>query len=101
MPEPNGENLQETMRIVKGLNEGGGDYIGIAHDGDGDRMVAIDERGRMADFDKLLAVFSKYIVEKTGSKVIVTTVDASMSLDEYLGDCHISNLGSNNFNFIS
>ena len=86
MPEPNRENLQETMRIVKGLNQGGGDYIGIAHDGDGDRMVAIDERGRMADFDKLLAVFSKYIVEKTGSKVIVTTVDASMSLEEFLGD---------------
>ena len=86
MPEPNGENLQETMKVVRGLNEGGGNYIGIAHDGDGDRMVAIDERGRLADFDKLLAVFSKYIVEKTKSKVIITTVDASMSLDEYLGD---------------
>ncbi|AXI24653.1 phosphoglucosamine mutase [Methanofervidicoccus sp. A16] len=86
MPEPNGANLQNTMRVVKGLNEGGGDYIGIAHDGDGDRMVAIDERGRMADFDKLLAVFSKYIVEKTGCNVVITTVDASMSLDEYLGD---------------
>ncbi|HIP84235.1 MAG TPA: phosphoglucosamine mutase [Methanothermococcus okinawensis] len=86
MPEPNRENLQDTMKIVKGLNKGGGDYIGIAHDGDGDRMVAIDERGRIGDFDKLLAVFSRYIVEKTGSKVIITTVDASMALEEYLGD---------------
>jgi len=86
MPEPNKENLQETMKVVRGLNEREGNYIGIAHDGDGDRMVAIDERGRMADFDKLLAIFSKYIVEKTGSKVVITTVDASMSLDEYLGD---------------
>ncbi|MBW9222244.1 phosphoglucosamine mutase [Methanothermococcus sp. SCGC AD-155-C09] len=89
MPEPNERNLNHTMRMIKGLNEKNGKYIGIAHDGDADRMIAIDEKGRLADFDKILAVFSRYIVEKSGKKTIVTTVDASMSIDEYLGDFNV------------
>ncbi len=86
MPEPNENNLHSTMKMIKGLNEGGGNYIGIAHDGDADRMIAIDEKGRLSDFDKLLALFSRFIVEKTGKKTIITTVDTSMILDEYLSD---------------
>ena len=96
MPEPNEKNLYETMKMIKGLNENknkddkkSGRYIGIAHDGDADRMIAIDEKGRLTDFDKLLAVFSRYIVEKTNKKTIITTVDASMSIDEYLKDLDV------------
>lgn len=72
MPEPSPQNLQELMKVVKAT----GADIGIAHDGDADRMVAIDEKGRMADFDKLLALISREI----GGKV-VTTVDASICTD--------------------
>ena len=61
------------MKIVKAT----GADIGIAHDGDADRMIAIDETGRMADFDKLLAIVSREI----GGKV-VTTVDASLCTDK-------------------
>lgn len=89
LPEPNEKNLKKTMDMIKGLNSNGNSYIGIAHDGDADRMVAIDEKGRLADFDKLLAAFSRYIVEKTGTKTIVTTVDASMVIDEYLKDLDV------------
>jgi len=80
--------------MIKGLNENKNNkdnkYIGIAHDGDADRMIAIDEKGRLTDFDKLLAVFSRYIVEKTGTKTIITTVDASMAIEEYLKDLNIT-----------
>ncbi|MBW9220976.1 phosphoglucosamine mutase [Methanothermococcus sp. SCGC AD-155-M21] len=89
MPEPNERNLNHTMRMIKGLNEKNGNYIGIAHDGDADRMIAIDEKGRLADFDKILAVFSRYMVEKSGKNTIITTVDASMSVDEYLEDFNV------------
>ena len=89
LPEPDEKNLKKTMDIIRGLNMNGDNYIGIAHDGDADRMVAIDEKGRLADFDKLLAAFSRYIVEKTGNKKIVTTVDASMIIDEYLKDLDV------------
>ncbi len=72
MPEPSPQNLHELMKVVKAT----GADIGIAHDGDADRMVAIDENGRIADFDKLLALISREI----GGKV-VTTVDASVCTD--------------------
>jgi len=89
MPEPNEKNLKNTMEMIRGLNNKDGYYIGIAHDGDADRMIAIDEKGRMTDFDKLLAAFSRYIVEKTNKKIIITTIDASMIIDEYLKDLNV------------
>ncbi len=77
MPEPSPQNLQELMKVVKAT----GADIGIAHDGDADRMVAIDENGHMADFDKLLALVSREI----GGK-IVTTVDASVCTDRCMDE---------------
>jgi phosphoglucosamine mutase len=65
------------MKVVKATKAD----IGIAHDGDADRMIAIDEKGRMADFDKLLAIISREI----GGKV-VTTVDASLCTDKCMDE---------------
>ncbi|MBU4535534.1 MAG: phosphoglucosamine mutase [Euryarchaeota archaeon] len=73
--EPNEENLDVLMKTVKMTKSD----LGIAHDGDGDRMVAVDEKGNMANFDKLLALISQAI----GGKII-TTVDASLCMDECL-----------------
>lgn len=72
MPEPSETNLQELMQIVKATDAD----LGIAHDGDADRMVAVDEKGNMADFDKLLSLVAREI----GGRV-VTTVDASNSIN--------------------
>jgi phosphoglucosamine mutase len=77
LPEPSEKNLQELMKVVKATKAD----IGIAHDGDADRMIAIDEKGRMADFDKLLAIVSREI----GGKV-VTTVDASLCTDKCMDE---------------
>jgi len=77
-PEPVPENLSELMDAVRST----GADLGIAHDGDADRMVAIDDQGRFASFDKLLALMAREI----GGKII-TTVDASLCVDECLGDC--------------
>jgi phosphoglucosamine mutase len=77
MPEPSEANLQELMQMVKAT----GADVGIAHDGDADRMVAVDEQGKMADFDKLLSLVAREI----GGRV-VTTVDASNSIDLCLED---------------
>ncbi|MGL6297945.1 MAG: phosphoglucosamine mutase, partial [Methanobacteriaceae archaeon] len=74
-PEPNEANLGDLMKVVKVT----GADIGIAHDGDADRMIAIDEEGKIGDFDKLLAIACK----RYGAPV-VTTVDAGMSIEECL-----------------
>ncbi|MFC2019757.1 phosphoglucosamine mutase [Chloroflexota bacterium] len=72
--EPIEANLGELMQATK---DSGAD-IGIAHDGDADRMMAIDERGRFIPGDKLLAILAQ---EAEGGRV-VTTIDASMAIDE-------------------
>ncbi len=72
-PEPNAENLQNLMKTVKAV----GADLGIAHDGDADRMITVDETGNISPFDSLLALISK---EFEGD--IVTTVDAGLCMDE-------------------
>jgi phosphoglucosamine mutase len=72
--EPTEANLSELMQAVKAT----GSDVGIAHDGDADRMMAVDDRGRFISGDKLLTIFAR----ASKSRKIVTTVDASMSVDE-------------------
>lgn len=72
--EPVEANLGELKEAVR---ENAAD-LGIAHDGDADRMMAVDELGRFISGDKLLAIFS----QASGKKTIVTTVDASMSIEK-------------------
>lgn len=72
-PEPNTENLQTLMKTVVAI----GADLGIAHDGDADRMITVDEQGNISPFDSLLALISK---EFDGD--IVTTVDAGLCMDE-------------------
>ncbi len=88
--EPTEANLGDLIRAVK---EFGAD-LGIAHDGDGDRMMAVDERGRFISGDKLLALFAQQV----NAREIVTTIDASMTIDELgfkvtrtkVGDIYVS-----------
>ncbi|MBL7124581.1 MAG: phosphoglucosamine mutase [Dehalococcoidales bacterium] len=72
--EPTEANLGDLMRAVKGF----GADLGLAHDGDADRMMAVDDKGRFIAGDRLLVLFAREV----GAKGVVTTVDASMSIDE-------------------
>ena len=72
-PEPNAENLGNLMKTVVAI----GADLGIAHDGDADRMITVDENGNISPFDSLLALISK---EFDGD--VVTTVDAGLCMDE-------------------
>ncbi len=90
--EPTPDNLETLIRVVR---ETGAD-LGIAHDGDGDRLMAVDDKGRFVPGDKLLAVFALSLKAKR----VVTTVDASMALDDLgfevvrtkVGDAFVSEL---------
>ncbi|MBS7630546.1 phosphoglucosamine mutase [Candidatus Bathyarchaeota archaeon] len=77
-PEPTRENLQRLAALVK---EKGAD-LGFGFDGDGDRMVVVDERGAIPSPDRVLAAYARHVVEKAGGGIIVTHVGASMCVDE-------------------
>jgi phosphoglucosamine mutase len=101
LPEPTEEQLGDLRQMVVSKNAD----LGIAHDGDGDRMVAMDENGRFIDGDKLLALFAS-LMEADG---IVAPIDASMVLDDMVdgnvvrtkvGDVYVSEaLKKSNFPF--
>jgi phosphoglucosamine mutase len=77
-PEPNAESLKPLARIVREL----GADVGIAYDGDGDRVSFIDEEGNFADFDCVLAVYAAHVAKKKGGGTIVTNVEASMRIEK-------------------
>jgi phosphoglucosamine mutase len=72
--EPVAENLQELSRMVVKIKAA----VGIAHDGDADRMMAVDDKGRFISGDKLLAILAR----AAQAKDMVTTLDASMAIEE-------------------
>lgn len=88
--KPNGVNINDNCGSthLEGLRkyvlENGYD-LGIAYDGDGDRCLAIDEKGNLIDGDKILAVSSKYLKEnnKLSKDTIVATVMSNLGLNVY------------------
>lgn len=80
--EPKPENLGNLITLMKS-----GEFdIGIAHDGDADRAVFIDEKGNFVDGDKSLALIVKHVIGK-GDKVVtpVSSSDAMKELCENAG----------------
>jgi len=75
-PEPTDENLSDLKHAVVSMKAD----LGIAHDGDADRMVAIDDKGAFLGGDQLLALFAK----RYSKKKVVVTVDASMAIDDFI-----------------
>ena len=66
--------------------------IGIALDGDADRIVVVDENGEIIDGDKLIGALSVYL-KREGKLIedrVVATIMSNQALEEYLGDNGIS-----------
>ena len=58
--------------------------LGIGYDGDADRIGAIDDKGRMIFADRLIALFSRNVLEKNPGATIVFDVKCSQALPEYI-----------------
>ncbi len=87
---PNGININEKCGSthLESLKE----YViknkmslGIAYDGDGDRCLAVDEKGEEIDGDKILAILANYLKQKgkLSKDTIVATVMSNLGLNKY------------------
>ncbi len=82
-PEPTEPNLKELMEVVKAT----GADIGIAHDGDADRTICIDEKGNFVFGDKSFALVEKYMLKENNGGLIVTTVATSSAIYDIADEC--------------
>ncbi len=86
--EPDGTNIndncgsQHTAGMVARVRETGAD-IGLAFDGDGDRLIAVDENGRELTGDHILAICGKMYRELglLKNNLIVSTVMSNLGFD--------------------
>jgi len=74
------KNLQELKERV--LSEGLD--FGIAFDGDGDRAVVVDEKGRFMTTDRLGIIISKELVKENGGGLVLANVESSMAIEDVL-----------------
>jgi phosphoglucosamine mutase len=94
--EPNGSNIndncgsQHTADLSTKVREAGAD-IGLAFDGDGDRLIAVDERGEEMTGDHVLAICGKMYKEKgwLRNNLIVSTVMSNFGFLRALGELGI------------
>ncbi len=82
---PNGLNINEGVgsthpdKLAKFVLEKGAD-VGLAFDGDGDRLIAVDEKGNIVDGDQIMFICAKYMKEHNRLKhnTVVSTVMSNM-----------------------
>ncbi|MCU0631940.1 MAG: phosphopentomutase/phosphoglucosamine mutase [Methanolinea sp.] len=91
-PRPS-EPLEEYLGYLRTLVRRWEADGAVIHDGDADRMMAFDSRGRYISGDILLVLFSRYL----GARRVVTTTDTSMAIEDWaevrrtpVGDSHVS-----------
>ncbi len=75
--EPTAESLQDLAKTVKTLHAD----IGVAFDGDADRVAFVDENGVFVNFDRSLAAYGAFILKKNKGGLVVTNVEASMCVE--------------------
>lgn len=89
--DPNGLNINDhcgslhpevVSRIVR---EEGAD-IGLALDGDADRLIVVDEKGKVLDGDQIMALCAQDLIEqgKLPGRILVATVMSNMALEIFM-----------------
>jgi phosphoglucosamine mutase len=96
---PDGQNINLNCgslypeTLAKKVVESGAD-IGLAFDGDGDRLIAIDEKGDIVSGDKIIAICTKKLKEegKLKNNTVITTVMSNLGLSVAFQKMDIKNV---------
>jgi len=80
--EPTPENLQDLIRLTSETDVD----LGIAHDGDADRTIFIDEDGKYIHGDRILTLVAREFVNENEGGIVVTPVSSSSSVADVVED---------------
>jgi phosphoglucosamine mutase len=95
---PDGENINAgcgatDLGMLRETVRAGGHDLGIAFDGDGDRVLAVDERGEMVDGDQIVAVLALAL----GVDQVAVTVMANLGFHRLMEErgigVHVTDVG--------
>ena len=89
-PEPDGKNINGHYgalypeKVAKASKEAG--HMGVALDGDADRIILTDEEGRIWDGDRIVILFAEYLREKEllPEDMVVLTEYSNFASAQYL-----------------
>lgn len=79
--EPTPENLEKLSQMVVNSNAD----FGVAFDGDGDRSLFCDEKGKILTGDKSALLLTKFLLGKNPNSTVVTCLNSGSSI-EYLAN---------------
>ena len=91
--EPDGRNINHQCgalypdRLRALVVENGAD-LGIALDGDADRVIFCDEKGKIVDGDKIMAVCAEELLRagRLSKNTVVATIMSNMALERFMSD---------------
>lgn len=99
---PNGKNINVQCgsthpEILSKVVVGYEADLGIAYDGDADRVIAVDRNGNIVDGDKIIAILANSMKKegKLKNNQVVTTVMSNMGFEDYLKRKDISLVRAN------
>ncbi|WP_221912804.1 phosphoglucosamine mutase [Streptococcus halichoeri] len=89
--KPDGLNINDGIgsthpEALQDLVTTTGSEVGLAFDGDSDRLIAVDETGAIVDGDKIMFIIGRYLAEKglLAKNTIVTTVMSNLGFHQAL-----------------
>lgn len=99
---PNGRNINvrcgsTNPEILSKVVTGYEADLGLAYDGDADRLIAVDRYGNIVDGDKIIAILAG-VMNSKGELVnqqVVTTIMSNMGLENYLAQQNIELIRAN------
>jgi phosphoglucosamine mutase len=93
---PNGRNINAKAgalypEVLSAKVRETGAQIGLAFDGDGDRLITVDETGEVRDGDYVLAICARHLKARDALRAncVVTTVMANLGLEQSLAEAGI------------
>ncbi len=77
--------IEENVRDLKETVKAKGCDLGIIFDGDGDRVMFVDEKGRFISPDLIIAVMANYFLKGQG-EIVLHDIRTSKAVSEYIED---------------